>query len=271
MHPIIQQYSAKPSRIHPRESWARPLLADLSQIAEAYSIIRVHPCILCRKSNARTGVCGLEKGIRRWRSNDLDTLPVRDSAMNSQTVASSVIPHVSKSASNLECLVSIIALAKSESNWFSSILVSFFSPFTHCNVSLARPVISFDTSISRVIPLFIQCDDANIECLLQLEYTRVLCERAFHQQRTAKETFLPGAHSKEKKYPMIFKTQLTRYQQFINQNIALNSQSGGNFAPRFTRREKFLDSPRDGSSDRGVAQYGRPGIGIAMAILLAAS
>ncbi|KYN35525.1 hypothetical protein ALC56_10082 [Trachymyrmex septentrionalis] len=175
MHPIIQQYSAKPSRIHPRESWARPLLADLSQIAEAYSIIRVHPCILCRKSNARTGVCGLEKGIRRWRSNDLDTLPVRDSAMNSQTVASSVIPHVSKSVSNFECLAT---LAKSESNWFSS----------H-NVSLARRVISFDTSISRVIPLFIQRDDANI----------------------------------------------------------------------------------DGSSDRGVAQYGRPGVGIAMAILLAAS
>ncbi|KYM92161.1 hypothetical protein ALC53_01224 [Atta colombica] len=165
----IQQYSAKPSRIHPRESWARPLLADLSQIAEAYSIICVHPCILCRKSNARTGVCGLEKGIRRWRSNDLDTLPVRDSAMNSQTVASSVMPHVSKSASNLECLAT---LAKSESNWFSSILVSFFSSFTHCNVSLVRRVISFDT---------------------------------------------------------------------------------------------------DGSSDRGVAQYGRPGIGIAMAILLAAS
>lgn len=40
-------------------------------------------------------------GIRRWRSGDLDTLPMRDSAMNSQTVASSVIPHVSKSASNL--------------------------------------------------------------------------------------------------------------------------------------------------------------------------
>ncbi|KYN28266.1 hypothetical protein ALC57_02327 [Trachymyrmex cornetzi] len=143
MHPIIQQYSAKPSRIHPRESWAQPLLADLSQIAEAYSIIRVHPCILCRKSNARTGVCGLEKGIRRWRSNDLDTLPVRDSAMNSQTVASSVIPHVSKSASNLECL------------------------------------------------------------------------------------------AKRKKYPTIFKTQLTRYRQ-----------SGGNFAPRFARREKF---PRSAS------------------------
>lgn len=40
-------------------------------------------------------------GIRRWRSSDLDTLPVRDSVMNSQTVASSVIPHVSKLASNL--------------------------------------------------------------------------------------------------------------------------------------------------------------------------
>jgi len=89
-----------------------------------------------------------------------------------------------------------LALAKSESNWFSSILVSFFSSFTHCNVSLVRRVISFDTNISRVILLFIQCDDSNIECLLQLECTRVLCERAFHQQWTAKETFLPGAHSK---------------------------------------------------------------------------
>jgi len=36
-------------------------------------------------------------GIRRWRSSDLDTLLVRDSAMNSQTVASFVIPHVSAS------------------------------------------------------------------------------------------------------------------------------------------------------------------------------
>ena len=49
-------------------------------------------------------------GIRRWRSNDLDTLPVRDSAMNSQTVASSVIPHVSKSVSNFECLASMVDL-----------------------------------------------------------------------------------------------------------------------------------------------------------------
>lgn len=47
-------------------------------------------------------------GIRRWRSSDLDTLPVRDSAMNSQTVASSVIPHVSKSASNPKRLASMV-------------------------------------------------------------------------------------------------------------------------------------------------------------------
>lgn len=188
MHLIIRRYSAEPSRIHPRESWTRPLVADLSQIAEAHSIIRVHPCMLCGKSNTRTGValaagrkvsrvtCSVlllnamlkyvprkyrlsvrpaepatsaftivkplasvackffrvpnftprgQKlkslpplrhvhqlfqrykeflGIRRWRSSDLDTLPVRDSAMNSQTVASFVIPHVSKSASNLKRL-----------------------------------------------------------------------------------------------------------------------------------------------------------------------
>ncbi|KYM97682.1 hypothetical protein ALC62_11627 [Cyphomyrmex costatus] len=42
-HPIIQRYSAEPSRIHPRESWTRSLLANLSQIVEAYSIIPVHP------------------------------------------------------------------------------------------------------------------------------------------------------------------------------------------------------------------------------------
>lgn len=88
-----------------------------------------------------------------------------------------------------------LALAKSESNWFSSILVSFFSPFTRCNASRTSRN-QLRHNISRIIPLFIQCDDANIECLLQLEHTRVLCERAFHQQWTAKETFLPGAHSK---------------------------------------------------------------------------
>lgn len=47
-------------------------------------------------------------GIRCWRSSDLDTLPVRDSAMNSQTVASFVIPHISKPASNPKRLASIV-------------------------------------------------------------------------------------------------------------------------------------------------------------------
>lgn len=46
--------------------------------------------------------------IRCWRSSDLDTLPLRDSAMNSQTVASYVIPHISKPASNPKRLASIV-------------------------------------------------------------------------------------------------------------------------------------------------------------------
>lgn len=47
-------------------------------------------------------------GIRCWRSSDLDTLSVRDSAMNSQTVASFVIPHISKPTSNPKRLASVV-------------------------------------------------------------------------------------------------------------------------------------------------------------------
>lgn len=46
--------------------------------------------------------------IRRWRSSDLDTLPIRDSAMNSQTVSNLVIPHVSKPTSNPKHFASIV-------------------------------------------------------------------------------------------------------------------------------------------------------------------
>lgn len=50
-------------------------------------------------------------GIRRWQSSDLDTLPIRDSVMNSQTVAASfVIPHVSKSVES-QRLASVVLLA----------------------------------------------------------------------------------------------------------------------------------------------------------------
>jgi len=61
---------------------------------------------------------------------------------------------------------------------------------------------------------------------------------------------------------------LTRYRKFINQNIAIWREFRSTFRP--SREVSSIRRP-DSSSDRGVAQYGRPGVGIAMAILLAAS